>query len=181
MGMSQPAQGRVDLFGSRREITGTGYPHLRSTYLAQPDVISIALGTLWSMRWRVSPSDHYYKPLPRFCACTAEVSTYLLRCAAHEPRLLASLCHPHPVVLVPGILSPSLREWAGRREVPTLVPTLRAAQLGRARVWVECATRAWPAASRTLRRACRSYCAAVGWLPLYPSRHGAYIPPATPA
>eukprot|EP00965_Chrysotila_dentata_P193372 6175728-Pleurochrysis_carterae.AAC.1 len=63
---------------------------------------------------------------------------------------------------MPGILGPSLRELAGQREVPTRVPTLRAAQFGRARVCVECATHAWPAASRNLWRACRSYRAAVG-------------------
>eukprot|EP00965_Chrysotila_dentata_P182213 6017109-Pleurochrysis_carterae.AAC.2 len=50
------------------------------------------------------------------------------------------------------MVSPSLREWAGQREVPTWVPTLRAVRFGRARVSVDCATCGWPATSRTLRR-----------------------------
>eukprot|EP00965_Chrysotila_dentata_P020801 688568-Pleurochrysis_carterae.AAC.1 len=39
-------------------------------------------------------------------------------------------------------------------------------------VCVDCVTRAWPATSLTIRRACPSYCAAVWWLPLCPSRRG---------
>eukprot|EP00965_Chrysotila_dentata_P241012 6204034-Pleurochrysis_carterae.AAC.1 len=77
------------------------------------------------------------------------------------------------LLVVEGILGPSLRQWAGQREVPVRAPTRHATLFGHAHMCAGCVTRGWLATSPMLWCACRPHRAAVGWLPLYPSRGGA--------